>query len=65
MVHLPMAKNGEDRKRTARGNLTMERIRLKAAKFAPPVRTLSDMSEREIRKLEECYGCSVIRPLAT
>jgi hypothetical protein len=60
-----MAKHGEGGKKTVRGNLTMEAIRLKAAKFAPPVRTLHDMSEREIRQLEACYGCSVLRPLAT
>ncbi len=43
----------------------MENIRLKAAQFAPPVRTLHDMSEQEIRQLEVDYGCLVIRPLAT
>ena len=29
----------------------------------PPVRTLKDMSEREIRALEEEYQCPVIRPV--
>jgi hypothetical protein len=60
-----MAKRGEARRpgeKPSKGGLTMENIRLKAAQFAPPVKTLRDMSEREIRQLEVCYGCPVIRP---
>jgi hypothetical protein len=60
-----MPKRGESKssgKKKVRKNLTMEMIMAKAAEFAPPVRTLRDMSEPEIRNLEKFYGCPVIRP---
>ena len=33
-----------------------------ALREATKLRTLVDMTEREIRALERCYGCRVIRP---
>lgn len=51
-------------KRVAVTGITMAAMR-EAAQSDPArlhCRTLSDMSEREIKKLERHYGCPVIRP---